>query len=118
MNKKETVELILSLKRNIRCLTLKKLEYKEGLVVEMTFNCLHDIDELRHELYYFYKCPYIENNKDIEMLRIYSSFEYKTFRNTITILHFHYEEIHDEDDDLNDEENINKHIPDWVFEQR
>ena len=108
------IELILSIKRNIRCVTVKSVHYEANNVTDIFFNCdLHDVSTLRHEMFYFYASQYIENDPQIEALGNYTAFEYQLFGAQNITLHFNIQCIDDEDDDRNDED-PNQTIPDWI----
>ena len=108
------IELIKSIKRNIRCITVESIMYEGNDVTDINFSCdLHDIPTLRREMYYFYGSQYIENTPDVEAQGLYTAFEYQIFGGDNIILHFNLKEIEPQDDDRNEDEPF-QNIPDWI----
>ena len=114
IKRRQAIELIKSIKRNIRCVTVNSVSYKGNNMSEIFFTyCLYDISTLRHEFFYFYGGGYIENSPEVELEGIYTAFVYKLFGGSEILLHFTLDEIDQQDDDRNEEE-ANQDIPDWI----
>ena len=114
IKRRQAIELIKSIKKNLRCVTCTSANYEGNNITEIFFNfCLYDIPTLRHEFFYFYGSGYIENTFDIESEGNYTAFIYKLFGGSEILLHFSKGEIDEKDDDRNDEE-ANQDVPDWI----
>ena len=110
----QAIELIRSIKRNLRCITCTSAHYEGNNITDIFFNfCLYDIPTLRHEMFYFYGAGYIENTFEVESEGIYTAFVYKLFGGSEILLHFSRAPIEDQDDDRNDDE-ANQDVPDWI----
>ena len=108
------IEIIKSIKRNIRCVSVTGVKYEAADVTDIYFNFdLHDIPTLRFEMYFFYGAQYIENDQHIEFEGIYTAFEYQLFGGSMITLHFTLAQIDSIDDDRNDDD-PNQYIPDWI----
>ena len=114
----EVKALIMSMKRNIRSVTLDEVEFYDPSdhIFAIHLRVAMEQDGLKHELYYFYRMVWIQMVEENNILL----FEHKQFRSPPLYLFISREMPDDEDFDLNEDEardNISEKV-DELFSRR